>query len=71
MKEHINDNKNESFLSKLHRNFNHEFDCNYNIIVVDSESDYRKRLISEMIWVIPRQIYNQIFECAENFFLVL
>ena len=46
----IKNKNNESIVSQHQINFNHEFDWN-NVLIVDSESDYKKRLISEMIHI--------------------
>jgi len=48
---HINRNSNQSSVITNHRrHFNHEFDWN-NVKVLDEETNYKKRLISEMIHI--------------------
>jgi len=48
---HINRNSNQLSVITNHRqNFNHDFDWN-NVKVLDEETNYKKRLISEMIHI--------------------
>jgi len=48
---HIKRNTNQIFVITNHRkNYNHEFDWN-NVKVLDEETNYKKRLISEMIHI--------------------
>ena len=48
IKEHINNKNNESVVCQHKINFKHEFDWNRTLLV-NSEINYKKRLISEMI----------------------
>ena len=41
-------------------------ECNLRIYTIPHQRNFTH--LSVYIWVIPRQIYNNIFDCAENFF---